>query len=480
MPIDNIIHHQSLPKDTILDSRYKIISILGYGSFGITYLALFTRLNQKVVIKEYFPNELAHRDSSSTVIPTSSQVEHYYKQGKDRFLFEAQTLAKFNHLYIVRVTDYFDDNNTAYLVMDYEEGETLGDLLSRENSMGEERVLSIIVPILEALNEIHSQNIYHRDIKPDNIYIRSGGEPMLIDFGAAKESYQKGSKASSFNPQTAGYSAPEQATSASKYIGAHTDIYAIGAVLHKIVKGHTPSKSSDRSNSIINEDIDTYIPLATENIDGYSPKFLSLIDWALSFKSKERPHSAVEFRDALMACGVAREIKTHDKVVLKERDDSSIKLSNQKKNIKIISDDIVEIDGLMYQNQPPRKTFLRAEKRYSWEEAKKYAKNLRLGGYNDWRLPTRGELYKIATAFYGEFDKDWREWYDANKNKLNTNSEGNTHFVIDEMIEIMPTYSWFWASNEYDSSSAWIVGFNNGNDNWGDKSNRLYTLCVRG
>ncbi len=294
------INHKALPSETILDKKYEIIRELGSGGFGITYLANFIKLDTKVVIKEYFPNDLAHRETNSTIIPSKSDEAEFYEKGKERFLLEAKTIAKFKHPYIVRIIDYFEENNTAYFVMEYEDGNSLEEWLQTHKNLTEDDILPIIIPILDALTEIHTQHIYHRDIKPDNIIMRKDGVPLLIDFGAAKESDQQGSKASSFNPRTASYAAPEQKASISKYIGAHTDLYAIGALLHKVVTGKTPPTADDRSISRDNEDKDLYESLADKTIKGFSKEFLKNIDWCLQFKGKDRPQSAKELQKALM------------------------------------------------------------------------------------------------------------------------------------------------------------------------------------
>jgi hypothetical protein len=135
---------------------------------------------------------------------------------------------------------------------------------------------------------------------------------------------------------------------------------------------------------------------------------------------------------------------------------------------------VTTIDGLMYQNNH------QFTKEYTWQEAKKYCSNLILGGYNNWRLPTRAELNKISNIkMYGEYDSGWRKWFDKNKHRRYKNSKNHYHFIKKEFIENMPEYSWFWTSEERDSSSAWVVNFDNGDDGWLEHSDSNYALCVR-
>jgi uncharacterized protein (TIGR02145 family) len=139
-------------------------------------------------------------------------------------------------------------------------------------------------------------------------------------------------------------------------------------------------------------------------------------------------------------------------------------------------EEIVIIDGLSYQNQP-------FTKEYTWEEAKKYAKNLRLGGYDDWRLPTKEELNKISNIkMHGEYDDNWKNWFENNKHKRIKNSKGYEYFIRKEFSENMPERAFFWSITEYnnDSSNAWYVDFYVGNDSWNVKSFEFYVLCVRG
>ncbi|SFV68635.1 Serine/threonine protein kinase [hydrothermal vent metagenome] len=250
--------------DLILEFRIK--NILGVGGFGITYLAYDSELDCDVVIKEYFPSDLAIRENSN-VIAHSHSGKSFYSKGKERFYEEAKTLAKFKHPNIVQVKRRFESNNTVYFVMDFEEGEDLDSYIKKlpNHKLTEDEALSIILPICDGLKEIHSYNIYHRDIKPENIYLRENSSPMLIDFGSAKQIQDQDShRYSSFNAQTLGYAAPEQQSSLSSLIGPHTDIYAIGATLYKCISGALPVSSEDRSTSITQQDYDPYESIHTK------------------------------------------------------------------------------------------------------------------------------------------------------------------------------------------------------------------------
>ncbi|MGA8258827.1 MAG: serine/threonine-protein kinase, partial [Arenicellales bacterium] len=170
-------------------SRYEVLDTLGAGGFGITYKAYDTQLQCEVAVKEYLPVDLAARDSDhSTVLPRSREVAEEYRHGLTRFLDEARVLAKFKNRHIVRVSDYMEVNGTAYLVMDYEEGQPLSALLAqRAGPLPEVEIKNIFLPILDGLKAVHDAGLLHRDIKPDNIYLRRDGPPVLLDFGAARQ-----------------------------------------------------------------------------------------------------------------------------------------------------------------------------------------------------------------------------------------------------------------------------------------------------
>ena len=296
-------HYNALKRDTSLHhNQYIIKQVLGEpGGFGIAYLAIDTRLDKQVVIKEFLPDEIAYRDGDTVRAKTNTDKDNL-EWGLDKFKEEAKVLAKFNHPNIVRVLNFFEDNDTAYFVMDYEEGEDLDiylKRLGRDLTQGE--IVSIIVPILDGLKEVHSYDFLHRDIKPGNIYIRSNGSPMLIDFGAARNAIGVKSK-SITQILTPGYAPTEQYGSDVSKQGAFTDIYSIGAVLYKLVTNTTPIDAPDRSREVFEEEnIDPLIPATQKaNNSKYSKEFLEAIDWSLQIRAKNRPQNVVEFRDQLL------------------------------------------------------------------------------------------------------------------------------------------------------------------------------------
>src|SRR5215813_7761164 len=165
---------------------YVLERVLGEGGFGITYLARDTNLDQSVAIKEYLPVEIAARRPDASVRARTEDHKERYRWGLDRFIKEARTLARFDHPNIVRVHSVFEFNGTAYMVMRFEEGETLAAMLERKHALSEAELMRVLMPILDGLELVHNAGFIHRDIKPDNIHIRSDGSPVLLDFGSAR------------------------------------------------------------------------------------------------------------------------------------------------------------------------------------------------------------------------------------------------------------------------------------------------------
>ena len=274
---------------------YHIIKILGQGGFGITYLAHDTNLDQQVAIKEYLPTDLAVREADVSVHPVSEGHRESYEWGLDRFITEARTLAKFKHPNIVRVLSVFTENNTAYMVMEYEHGEPMDALLKNRQTIEEEKLKSILMPIMNGLEAVHKTGFIHRDIKPPNIYIRTDGSPVLLDFGSARQSLgiQTRTLTTMVSP---GYAPFEQYTSKSDKQGPWTDIYGLGATLYRAVTGVSPTDAMDRSEALLHTSKDVYIPASKIAQDNYSGTFLAAIDHAMLFKTDERPQSINEWR----------------------------------------------------------------------------------------------------------------------------------------------------------------------------------------
>lgn len=294
------MHHENALPEGHWIQGYEIISVLGAGGFGITYLAHDVGLDLRVAIKEYLPQDLAVRRDRTTVIPKSAKDQDHYRWGLERFFGEAQLLAKFKHPNIVRVMGSFEANGTAYMVMDYEPGQTLGEWLEGQQEPPDEAALkTLFLPVLDGIRAVHAADFLHRDIKPDNIYIREDGNPMLIDFGSAR--LELGGKSRSLSVIVSeGYAPKEQYTSRGKQ-GAWTDIYGIGASLYHSISGKTPVGAMDRAEARDNNEGDPLIPALDRGAGRYGESFLRAIDHALAFIPKDRPQTVREFQRELLA-----------------------------------------------------------------------------------------------------------------------------------------------------------------------------------
>ena len=231
----------SLQRNTGLIGRYVIQEVLGQGGFGITYLGIDKLYGNKVAIKEYYPQKIAMRKAQyeDVVTVTSIEEKNNYDKGKKRFLDEAQVMARFNKIEgIVKILDFFEANNTAYIVMEYLEGITLKQYLGKYGVLQFRNLIEMMLPLLEALIEIHSQGLIHRDISPDNIMVQHNGKLKLMDFGAARDYTESGNKSLTVILKP-GYAPPEQYQTHGVQ-GPWTDIYALCATIYKCLTGITP------------------------------------------------------------------------------------------------------------------------------------------------------------------------------------------------------------------------------------------------
>lgn len=285
----------ALKTGTELVGDYRIERVLGAGGFGITYLAEEVALDRHVTIKEYFPSDFAARTSTSDAAPRSQDCAGDYRWGLDRFIEEAQTLARFSHPNIVRVYRYFQANNTAYMVLHFEEGQSLKAWLKGLGRAPRQKELdAIVLPLLDALELIHKQDFLHRDIAPDNIIIRKDGSPVLIDFGSARGEIATHSKTVSALVKP-GYSPYEQYAETSRRQGPWTDIYALGATLYHAVTGKRPADSPSRMVK------DELAPARDGARASYRAGFLKAIDHALALQIEARPQSIAAWRSTLLA-----------------------------------------------------------------------------------------------------------------------------------------------------------------------------------
>ena len=236
-----------LRKGTRLIGRYTIEKVLGQGGFGITYLGIDELHEKKVAIKEFFPQGIVTRniEYEDAVTVTFVGEKDNYNKGKEKFLKEARIMARFSKDEgIVKAQDFFEINNTAYIVMEYLEGITLKQYLRENERIEPEELLELFVPLIESLDEIHSQGLIHRDISPDNIMVLLGGKIKLMDFGAVRDYTDFGEKSLSLILKP-GYAPPEQYQTHGVQ-GPWTDIYALCATMYKCLTGENPPDAIER------------------------------------------------------------------------------------------------------------------------------------------------------------------------------------------------------------------------------------------
>ncbi|NPC54033.1 protein kinase domain-containing protein [Caenimonas soli] len=273
-------------------NEYNIERPLGGGGFGITYLARDSNLQLPVAIKEYFPSDLVTRGPNQEVQVRGAKPEHQeqYDWGLERFLDEARALATFRHPNIVRVLRYFRENGTAYIVMEYESGLSLKRWVPQNAPLSRRALLSIVYPVLDGLEAVHKTGFLHRDIKPDNIYVRADGTPVLLDFGAARRVTVDRDMTNIVSP---GFAPFEQYHSQGNQ-GPWTDIYSLGAVMYWMTTGKKPVESAARVKN------DTMLPASSlAEVSVYGATLLDAIEWAMHPDESRRPQTLALFRAAI-------------------------------------------------------------------------------------------------------------------------------------------------------------------------------------
>ena len=275
------------------------------GGFGITYRAYDAHLDKFVAIKEYLPVEFATRTEASTVVPHSNADAQDYHWGLTRFLDEARTLSAVRSSASQQGPSFFESNGTAYMVLEYVQGETLADRLSRERQLPEESLQRLLEEVLSGLAVMHEAGYVHRDIKPGNLMLRAeDGSAVVLDFGAARQAVGQRSKAIT-SILTPGYAPVEQYDGKVDRVGPWTDIYALGMVAYRCISGISDSELPDAVSRMLAQSRGEAVLLpATEAGKGkYNAKLLEAIDWAIEVDEGDRPQSVDIWRQALAGGG---------------------------------------------------------------------------------------------------------------------------------------------------------------------------------
>lgn len=279
-------HHLAI--GTVLNERYLVGMALGEGGFGITYVGRDLMLDMKVAIKEYYPVGYVNRNNTYSPAVTCSQNESrrdIYEKGREKFLTEARILAKFaGDPNVVTVRDFFELNNTAYIVMEYLEGQTLKSFINEQGAITADYALAILLPIMKSLCHVHAEGLIHRDISPDNIMIVNGN-PKLLDFGAARDFTDDNHSMSIVLKR--GY-APEEQYRSKGNQGPWTDVYAIAATLYRCITGFVPDESTER---VREDNLRTPVEIGIEIDKHYESALMK----ALNIRAEDRFQSMDEF-----------------------------------------------------------------------------------------------------------------------------------------------------------------------------------------
>ena len=282
-----------LRQGTLLQSgKYRIVRFINSGGFGCTYEAVHTSLDDRFAIKEFFVKDFCNRDESTSYVTVGTNSKKaLVEKLKKKFIKEAKSIRKLHHNGIVKVSDVFEENGTAYYVMDYIEGRSLSQLIDNKGRLTETETMRYIRQVSETLKYVHSKNMLHLDIKPGNIMIGEEDNAILIDFGTSKQyDEESGENTSTLLGKTPGYAPPEQMANVVMKFTEATDIYALGATMYKMLTGITPPDSSLRSSGIV--ELESLPPEVDKDISAAIYKSLSL-------NKQHRPQSIDEFLEML-------------------------------------------------------------------------------------------------------------------------------------------------------------------------------------
>ena len=428
---------------------YRIINSLGRGGFGITYLAEQVNLHRKVCIKEFFPKDYYKRDEDSVSISLlSDSFEENMSRFKAKFVKEAQTIATLNHANIIPIYDIFEENGTAYYVMDYIEGESLSERVKRGGAMSEDVAVDYIKQVASALEHIHERTINHLDVKPGNIMVRSkDNRAILIDFGLSKHYDATSGEATSTTPVgvSHGFAPMEQYRPGGvSTFSPETDIYSLGATLYYLVTGCVPPLAADIAD-------DGLPALPTHLSSGVH----RAIEGAMEVQRRRRPHNAAEFLallgDDRSANVVVRPILNDEATRISPSDERTVLTSTRTYKVGDLYDENGK-QGVVFEvtdDGRHGKIVSLYETDADWDIAIYWCRNKG----DDWHLPTKDELMAIS----------------INKSMINS--------ILDEYGSKLRD-GWYWSSTEQDKFCAWFVDMDYGNTFSNDKSLNNYVRAV--
>jgi hypothetical protein len=283
--------NQPLPEGTQLEN-YRVLRVLAHGGFSFVYLA-HDENEQPVAIKEYLPSTLVLRTNGEPHPNVPSENAATFRYGMKCFFEEGRALASLSHPNVVRVLNFFRANETVYLVMRYERGRTLQQHIQhRRGALDEAWIRKTFAELLNGLREVHSNKLLHLDIKPGNVYVRNDGTPLLIDFGAARQTLsEEGNKLPP--TYTPGFASPEQHAKRSD-LGPWSDVYSVGATMYACLAAAPPLAANQRMEK------DSLVPARRGWAGKYSAELLDTVDWCLRLDHMERPQSVFALQKALL------------------------------------------------------------------------------------------------------------------------------------------------------------------------------------
>ena len=443
--------------------KYRIERTLGRGGFGVTYLAVHELMDSMVCVKEFFPKGFYNRDADSCTLtlasPSNADAMEQYKQ---KFLKEAKTIAKLKHPNIIRITDVFQENNTAYYVMEYVEGESLAEIVSRDGAIKESRALKYTRSILSAADYIHERNIVHLDIKPGNIMLRKDDDtPILIDFGLSKQ-YDDGGMQTSSTPVgiSHGFAPLEQYQAGGVSTFSPTsDIYSIGATLYYLVLGKIPPMAAQVGEDGIGE----------------LPKSLSqgtckAIEQSMQYRRKDRPASAKAVLEILEDVQIVDVVVSEDTVIAQPVEDIEKTVIQNDINPQYRVGNYYNVngkEGIIFEVTPDGrhgKIISLDETDLQWCTGEQFAKSIKTeasndmdGRYNSNIIIKRQDHLNYPAIVWCR--RKGLDWYLPSAQELT---------AIYKQIEILNKMGvnlqnkWYWASQEDGANRAYYINTCNG------------------